>query len=144
MTNDNSPQILLQWMSCPLIEEPKKGLIGSVVVCFIVWLIHITYGELHLTILSMLFLVGSLSRLFFPTTYKLYDTHILIQGLIFPHKRFWKEFRRLVKYNDCVLLSPFPEPSRLDPYRGVNISFRNNREKVLEILEQKIAKPESK
>lgn len=139
MPTDVNDKLPLTWTTHPLVENPSKGVLGTVLVATVVWVVHISFGELHFTILAIIFLLGSLRQFFFPTTYTLTANSVKIQGLIFPDERPWSKFRRVIKYNDQALLTPMARPTRLDAYRGVYIRFHGNRDEVLDIIEQKIA-----
>jgi len=135
---ENPHQTVLQWTSHPLVENPKKGFLASFLVCFFVWLFHLIYQDYIITAIALIFLTGSLHRFFFPTTFTLTETEIVIQGLIFAHRRPWRMFRRVDAFDDSALLSTFEHPSRLDPYRGMHLHFSQNRDEVLAVLKDKI------
>ncbi len=131
-------EIMLEWKSHPLCNDPKKGILGSVSVAFFVWLFHYVYSEWYITIIALIFLLGSLRRFFLPTHFIFSETDIIIQGVIFSHRRAWNGFRRADIFENGALLSTFDEPSRLDAYRGMNLYFHGNKDQVVKILTTKI------
>ena len=121
-----------------LLDQPVKGVLASLIIILISLLVHLNFMEIYLTVLSLVFLVGSLSKFFFPVTYSFYDDYFEIRGLILPHRRPWSEFKRIVKFQDGVLLSPFLQPTRLDNYRSMFVRYKNNQDSVLEFLSTRI------
>ncbi len=128
----------LEWTTHQLLDEPKKGIFAVLAVSAVSLLVHISFEETYFTALSIVFLTGSLSKFFFPVTYSFFDTHLRIRGLLFPHDRPWTEFKRIVKFPDGVLLSPFVTPTRLDNYRAMFIRYKANSDEILQFLEEKV------
>ena len=54
-------------------------------------------------------------------------------------RKSWSIFKRFVSDRTAVLLSPFPSPSRLDSFRGIEVRFHRNREAVLAYVSRHLA-----
>lgn len=130
----------MEWTVHHIVEDPHKGIFAVTVILLISLIVHFSFNETYYTVLSLVLLVGSLSKFFFPVTYTFTDTQVRVRGLIFPLERPWSEFRRIDRFRDGVSLSPFVRPSRLDHYRAVFIRFKDNRDDVLAFLAGKIEK----
>jgi len=46
----------------------------------------------------------------------------------------WNQVKSIVPDKYGVLLSPFPQPTRLAKFRGLSVQFSGNREEVLEYI----------
>ena len=48
----------------------------------------------------------------------------------------WSQVKSIVPDKYGVLLSPFPQPTRLAKFRGLSVQFSSNREEVLEFIRE--------
>lgn len=46
----------------------------------------------------------------------------------------WSQVKSIVPDKYGVLLSPFPQPTRLSKFRGLSVQFSGNRKEVLEYI----------
>ncbi len=137
-TSESAPE--LRWSVHPLLEEPpaKTGLLILVILALSV-LIAIEFGVPAYGFLSTALLTASMSRYFLPTRYALLERHILIAHLGARRTIPWNRIRRHTVVPDGVLLSPFARPNRLDPFRGCFLRVRDNREKIIEYVQTRLA-----
>ncbi|MCU0610426.1 MAG: hypothetical protein MUE60_01380 [Candidatus Eisenbacteria bacterium] len=125
MTAEKSPgpprseeTAILSWRVHPAARSPRKtvavGLIIAGLVAGSAW-----YAGVALGVVACALLCGSLWPFFMPTTYRL--TASAVEQVRWPtrQRRPWSAFRRFEADGRGVLLSPFPHPSRLDPFRGM-------------------------
>lgn len=62
---------------------------------------------------------GSLATFFLPSRYALGPDELAVSVGPLTQRYPWKRFRRVVCDRNGLLLSPFPEPHRLDSFRGI-------------------------
>lgn len=138
----DSTSIELKWIVHPV----KKNLtLSASVIIFLVGLcvsIYFSFDSLILSIVSAIFLFGSLFRFFFPTTYILQDKQIIVKSFLSESSRNWKSFKRYYVDKKGVLLSPFTYKTRLENFRGLYIRFNDNKEQVIDFIKSKIALPQ--
>ncbi|MBD3169823.1 MAG: hypothetical protein GF307_10100 [candidate division Zixibacteria bacterium] len=100
--------------------------------------VYFTTESVVLTAVAVLIMVGSLASFFLPTTY-IFDTEGLHIKTMSGKRSFnWGRFRSFYPDKNGVLLSPYLRPSRLENFRGVYIRFADNRETVLEYIDNKL------
>lgn len=130
----------LRWTIHPLLEEPpaKTGLLILVILGLSV-LIAIEFSLPSYGFLSAALLTASMSRYFLPTRYALLESHILIAHLGARRTIPWNRIRRHTVVRDGVLLSPFAQPHRLDPFRGCFLRVRDNREEIIDYVQTRLA-----
>jgi hypothetical protein len=129
---------VLKWSSHPV---KRSTLISVLVILFIlfVWLVvYLTTYSLLLTGLAVVIMLGSLSSFFLPTRYELDQDRIRIKFFLTTREREWNSFRSYYVDKNGVLLSPFPQPSRLENFRGIYVRFNQNNDQVVEFVKTKI------
>jgi len=129
---------LLEYVCQPAKRDKRITILATVfiVICIVVvWLI--AYSP-FLTGLAVLILFGSLAGFYFPTRYKFYDDHLIIKTTIQTLRKEWSQFRSYYPDKNGVLLSTFGRPTRLENFRGTYIKFERNRDRVMEIVTDKI------
>ena len=114
----DSVQELLSWRVHPAAQRPgRAALVGIIIVGLTLgsaW-----YAGVAMGVLALLLLAGSLWPFFVPTTYRLTSWGVEQHRWPSRQQRPWSAFRRFQVDRRGVLLSPFPHPSRLDPFRGM-------------------------
>jgi hypothetical protein len=129
---------VLKWSSHPV---KRNTLISVLVILFIffVWLVvYLTTSSLLLTVLSVVIMLGSLSSFFLPTRYELDQEKVKIKSFLTTREREWNSFRSFYIDKNGILLSPFPQPSRLENFRGIYVRFNQNKDQVVEFVKTKI------
>ncbi len=130
------------WKTHPARRRPRKALAA---VCFILGfaiLVYVIYRSPAWALFSILVLFFSLSRFFLPSTTTLTGEYCENVFLGFRRRRPWSAFHRVERVSGGVFLSPFPEPNRLEHYRGWFLICGDNREEVFEFACKCINPPE--
>ena len=138
MAIENKDAIKLEWTVHPL-KANRKVSIGLII--FLIALctsIYFSFDSLTFLILSVIFLVGSLSSFFLPTTYLLQDDCIIVKTIFRRSSRQWDSFKRYYPDKNGVFFSPFLYPTRLENFRGLYVRFNNNKTEVIDFIKQKI------
>ena len=137
----NDPgQLLLKWRSHPVKQGGRR--IWIVVGALIVFPVGLTllYGPFY-GLLALVILGGSMAAYFLPTDYVFYAGG-LESKFLGVHRRFtWAQFRSFYRDRNGVLLSPFPQPSRLENFRGVYLRFDGCAEQVMSIVTERVSAP---
>jgi hypothetical protein len=129
---------VLKWSSHPV---KRNTLISVLVILFIlfIWLVvYLTTYSLLLTGLAVVIMLGSLSSFFLPTRYELDQDRVRIKFFLTTREREWNSFRSYYVDKNGVLLSPFPQPSRLENFRGIYVRFNQNKDQVVGFVKTKI------
>jgi len=135
---ENKDAIKLEWTVHPL-KANKKVSIGLIVFLIVLCTsIYFSFDSFTFLILSVIFLVGSLSSFFLPTTYLFQDDYIIVKTIFRRFSKQWGSFKSYYPDKNGVLLSPFPHPTRLENFRGLYIRFNNNKTEVVNFIKQKI------
>ncbi|MEW6752604.1 MAG: hypothetical protein AB1505_16705 [Candidatus Latescibacterota bacterium] len=109
----------LTWRVHPLGQEPRPK--SAALIVLLVGLAAAAgnaFGGTAYGLTALAVLAASLSRYWLPTRYRLDGVGVQTEHLGWRRARSWREFRRVDVHRNGVFLSPFPQPSRLDPFRG--------------------------
>jgi hypothetical protein len=82
--------------------------------------------------ISVLFLSGW--TYFLPVRFTMDGDGVRKKSLFGTEEKKWSQVKSFVPDRYGVLLSPFPQPTRLAKFRGLSVQFSNNREEVLEYV----------
>jgi len=131
-------QLLLKWRSHPVRHGGKRlWVVAGALVIFPVGL-TVLYGPFY-GFLALVILGGSMAAYFLPTDYAFY-TGGVESTFLGVHRRFtWEQFRSFYRDRNGVLLSPFPQPSRLENFRGVYLRFDGCAEQVMAIVTERVS-----
>jgi len=134
----------LSWRTHPFRENWKRSSLVLLVLVIVWGFVYITSeGDIVLTGLSVVILIGTLSPYFFSSEYKLDDEFIVQKRGSLVQKKRWKEFRNYHIGKRYIQLSPFTYASRLESFRSMMLYVRpDNREQVLDLVRRHIDKPE--
>lgn len=132
--NQSEDDVLL-WLSHPARERPwatvayvtiilLSGFLAAVVMGNNLWWGFVGCG--------VLFLSGW--TYFLPIRFRMDLEGISKKSLFGNEKKSWDQVRSIVPDRYGVLLSPFPQPSRLAKFRGMSVQFSGNRKEVLEFI----------
>ena len=117
----------------------KFGLVSAVILGF-GFLVQLAYGEVFLSVVSIVILVGSLHSYFFETSYSLSPEGIEVRGVFGTQKKPWTGFKSFSVDRAGLSLSPFSRRSWLEHYRGVRLLFNRNRDEVVAFVTEKLGK----
>jgi hypothetical protein len=134
--------IILSWSTHPVKKRAGISILVTLFL-FLVWLVvYFTTTSIFLTGLSVVIMLGSMSPFFLPTRYELTQDKVRIKYLFAKRERDWEAYRSFYVDKNGVLLSPFPQPSRLENFRGIYLRFDGNKDRVVDFVKSKIKKPE--
>jgi len=126
MSNANT----VKWTSLPIAEEPlsKTLVLFCIVLAFFTaasFTFSLSYGMATLVLLLL-----SLVRYFFPTSYEISEKGITVSFFIFKRHRDWNTYLRYALHKDGIYLSPFKTKSRLDSFRGDFLKFNKDSDPI--------------
>jgi hypothetical protein len=129
---------VLKWIDHPLKKSGKNLLIVVLFLMVAPTVVFFSTKSLLFLFLSIIFLLGSLSTFFLPTSYELSENCIKVKFFYNTRKMEWGKYRSFYVDKNGVLLSPFEKPSRLENFRGLYIRFNQNKEEVINFIKSKI------
>jgi len=89
------------------------------------------FQSLLLGILAAALLIASISDYLFPLTFTLTAEAAEARGPLHRRRLAWTNVRRVSRDDLGVKLSPLPQPSRLDAFRGIYLWFADNADDVM-------------
>ena len=120
----------LEWIAFPVRDNfPASLLLPAFIVVFSMGVGVVLAGP-GWGLLSFGVLFGATFTYFLPTRYRIDQAGVRAGRT----KRTWVEIRNVYLHKDGAFLSPFPRPSRLDPFRGVHLRYHKNRAAVEQLL----------
>lgn len=130
----------IRWRVHPLLDESrfKSGLLLSIVVGLSVG-VWVSFEESVLGLVTFGLLGASLSRYLLPTRYVLDREGIKVSHAGMIRKMAWNRIRRISASREGLFLSPFAGPSRLDAFRGLFLSCRENRDEVMRFVRDRVS-----
>ena len=123
-----------RYSAFPMRESPMKGVLFWSVVIITIWAVYWNIGSILFTIGAALILLISLTSFFLPTTYIINDSGAGMNRWLFNRKIGWDRIRSVNDEKDGIFLSPFPVKSRLENFRGLYLPYRDNRDRIIEII----------
>jgi hypothetical protein len=136
--NLTSPGQVLKWIDHPLKKSGKNLLIVLLFLVIAPTVVFFSTKSIFFLFLSIIFLLGSLSTFFLPTTYELSENSLKVKFFFNTRQMEWGKYRSFYADKNGVLLSPFEKPSRLENFRGLYIRFNQNKEEVIDFIKTKI------
>lgn len=113
----------LEW-TVHLVRRAPQRIPGLVMVVFLgagcIWMI---FQQILPVLAAVILLLGSCSDFLFPIRYRLNAEGLWADGLTSRMQLRWKEARRCIPEPRAIIVTPLPEPSRLDAFRGVTLRF---------------------
>lgn len=134
----------LEWTCHPSRNKPLLTTVVSIFVLVVALIIYVATNSAALTLLGLVILFASLAKFYFPTRYRLTDKGIEIKTTTQTLHKDWSIYRSCYPDKNGVLLSPFPEPSRLENFRGQFIMFSDNRDEVVAFVREQIKRAHEK
>lgn len=127
------------WVVHPLRDNWKRSVILSLFLTLFFSGVYWGFHSASITLLSTVFLIGSLYRYFIPFRYEFYDDRLVVTALFSRLTKPWSVFRSFYIDRNGVLLSPFAKPSRLENFRGVYVRFGGCEAEVVDFIKSKIS-----
>ncbi|HEX7319518.1 MAG TPA: hypothetical protein VF399_04070 [bacterium] len=112
----------MTWSIHPANDNIVKTVVSLVFIFSFLIFILIFYGPL-LAALGLAFLFVSLHSFYFKTTYEIDAESVSIKTVFGAQKRKLKEFKKLYKGKNGVLLSPFKRKTFLNNFRGLFLYY---------------------
>jgi hypothetical protein len=112
------PEVIFEWRYDPLTAQPHRAVGAGLATLVIGALVALSFQSAGWGLFALLFMLGSLHRVWLPTNYRVRESGLERTQLGVSTRRPWSEFKRAVLGRNTVFLSPFAEPSRLDGHRG--------------------------
>lgn len=131
----------IAWVSHPFVQSTKRASFALSAVFasgfFAAWMME----SAGFGIIASALLFFSLSKFFFPTRYRLDENGVTVKSTTQTFTRPWKQFRSYYVDPNGVLLSPFAVPSRLENFRGLYVTFKDNKDEVVAYVKAHIKAP---
>ena len=127
------------WIVHPLRDNWKRSILLLLFLALLFSGVYWSFRSASVTILSAIFLIGSLHRYFVPSRYEFHDDRLVVVSLSRRVAKPWSDFHSF--YVDCngVLLSPFAKPSRLENFRGVYVRFGSSQpNEIIDFIQRKV------
>jgi len=125
---------LLSWTTHPIRKRPLVSILVVTLIMAAGMAAYYTMDSKAFGVLAMVVLFASLAKFFMPTRFILTDKTVTIKSTTQKITKPWSMFRSFYPDRNGVLLSPFPEPSRLENFRGMYLIFADNRDQVVATL----------
>lgn len=129
------PEAALEWISHPAGERPWATVAYVSIIMLAGFLAAVIMGNnlwWGLVFAFVLFLSGW--TYFLPIRFRMGDDGVRKKSLFGKERMTWTQVRSIVPDKYGVLLSPFPQPTRLAKFRGMSVQFSGNRKEVLEYI----------
>lgn len=126
------------WVVFPMLDNPGKGVFFWLVLIVTTWAVYYNMQSLLFTIVAALVLLGSTTAFYLPNRYWIDQEGIHLKRWKFQRDFNWDRIRSVYIESKGVFLSPFPEKTRLENFRGFHLMIRDNRDQVVEELRKYI------
>lgn len=127
------------WRVHPLRENWTRSTLLLLFLLLLFSGIYWLFQSVFVTLLSAIFVTGSLYRYFVPFRYEFYEHELVVSAPFYRLTKPWSDFRSFYVDSNGVLLSPFAKPSRLENFRGIYVRFGANRSGVVDFIKNKIS-----
>ena len=129
----------LCWRSHPVVDDYPRSVLLIAIVAAVCVGAHVAFGGVAYAVLAAAFLAVSLRSYFLPTWVELDEAGVRLRFLGRTRAVAWGEVRRVDVHKEGVHLSPFPELSRLDSFRGTFVRFAGNADEVERFVRRRVA-----
>ncbi len=129
---------VLTWTTHPLKRRLWVSVAVTLFILVIAIMVHAATESRIFTILSLIVLFGSLSKFYFPTTYRLSEATLSVRTTTHTLVRNWSQYRTCYPDKNGILLSPFIQPSRLENFRGIYLMFECNGDVVTSFVRTRL------
>jgi hypothetical protein len=125
---------LLEWVSHPARERPLATLLLLAVIFLSGVAAALCMENLWWGLIGMALLVLSMWTYLTPCRFTMDCEGVRKKSVFATERKTWSQVRSMVTDRYGVLLSPFPQPTRLAKFRGLSVQFSGNRKEVLEYI----------
>jgi hypothetical protein len=142
MDNDKKPIYL--FVTNTLKDEPKKFYMAVLTVflvnIFMYYMFNPTFG-----MISVVLTILSLTEIFFPFKYSLFDKGIVVDRFFYKVKHEYSYYKKVLNDKNGIFLSPFRYDTRLESFRGILLRIpKDKKDEVIAFLKTKIEITEEK
>ncbi len=142
MDNDKKPIYL--FVTNTLKDEPKKFYMAVLTVflvnIFMYYMFNPTFG-----MISVVLTILSLTEIFFPFKYALYEKGIIVDRYFYKVKHEYSYYKKVLNDKNGIFLSPFRYDTRLESFRGILLRIpKDKKDEVIAFLKSKIEITEEK
>ena len=142
MDNDKKPRYL--FVTNTLKDEPKKFYMAVLTVflvnIFMYYMFNPTFG-----MISVVLTILSLTEIFFPFKYSLFDKGIIVDRFFYKVKHECSYYKKVLNDKNGIFLSPFRYDTRLESFRGILLRIpKDKKDEVIAFLKEKIEITEEK
>ena len=138
----DDPRIYLEWVSHPMRRSLGKTILAasSILLAGVAaaWIMEAP----GMGLVAMIIMFTTLAKFFLPTRYTFTESGVTVKTTTTKYTRPWNQFRSFYVDPNGALLSPFATPSRLENFRGLYITFEDNKDEVVAFLQDHIKAPE--
>lgn len=139
MDNDKKPIYL--FVTNTLKDEPKKFYMAVLTVflvnIFMYYMFNPTFG-----MISVVLTILSLTEIFFPFKYSLFDKGIIVDRFFYKVKHEYSYYKKVLNDKNGIFLSPFRYDTRLESFRGILLRIpKDKKDEVIAFLKEKIEPP---
>jgi len=119
LVGDKQEKLIYSWDVHLANESRLKTLLILLFILSIALIILVSYQSVAFSLLSVILLIGALSRYFIPIHYDIDDQRVRVKTPLACYERRWSEFRCFYQCRRGIQLSTFEIPHRLDSFRGL-------------------------
>lgn len=127
----------MKWSVYPAKYNRTKTVITLIFVSAFLIFVILFYGVFW-GLLGFVILFFSLHSYYFPTHYEVNDDEVIIKNIFTTQKRRLKEFKRVYKGKNGILLSPFKGKTFLNQFRGVFLLLPAEHTEIEEYLTERV------
>ena len=92
--------------------------------------------------ISVILTILSLTEIFFPFKYALYENGIIVDRFFYKVKHEYSYYKKVLNDKNGIFLSPFRYETRLESFRGILLRIpKDKKEEVMAFLKEKIETP---
>jgi len=124
----------LEWVSHPARERPLATFLLLGVIFLSGVAAALCMENLWWGLIGMALLVLSMWTYLTPCRFTMDGEGVRKKSVFATERKTWSQVRSMVTDRYGVLLSPFPQPTRLAKFRGLSVQFSGNRKEVLEYI----------
>lgn len=127
----------MKWTAHPAKENQPKTVLSLLFIIAFLVVVCIFYG-IYWTLLGFVILFVSLHSYYFPTHYEITNDEVIIKNIFVTQHRKLKEFKKVYRGKNGILLSPFKHRTMLNRFRGVFLLLPEDSNGIVEHLKEKI------
>ena len=131
---------ILEWTTHPVKRKPWTAVAVTLFILAVSFVVLAATDSKWFGFIALVVLFASVAKFYLPTKFSLMDKGVVIKSTTQTVKKPWSMFRSYYVDKHGVLLSPFTQPSRLENFRGIYLIFSDNREAVMAVVRDHVAR----